>query len=172
MCSPTGLFGSGLVMQGMSAGLSAYGSYKQQQAQNKAAEYNARLSERQADISRMKAADARKRGERNEQEHRMQVSQLEGAQRAGFAASGVSVGSGSVIDTLADTNYFGEMDALDIRHAAQMEAWEYENQASAYTADAANQRTTKGSPGLAATTSILSSAGPLVKSYASWKENF
>ena len=72
------------------------------------ADYNARVSENEAEAVRTKGTEA-------ENIHRRKVAQIVAGQRAQSAASGVDVGSGSAFSLQEDTRILGEADALRIR---------------------------------------------------------
>lgn len=103
--------------------LSAAGSIAAGQANSNLAKYNAQVSE-------LMAADALKRGKEAESRHRADVRGLIGSQRAGYAGQGIDANDGSALDVQADTAAQGELDALQIRHNAAMEAWGHRAQAS------------------------------------------
>jgi hypothetical protein len=94
----------------------------QADAIKEAAAYQAKIQEINAIASKQQAADALFRGEESANAYRGQVRKLEGEQRAGFAASGVDVSSGSAAKALADTAEFGELDAITIKRNAIREA--------------------------------------------------
>lgn len=98
-------------------------------AQQQAAESEARLDEYNASVADLQAKDAIERGVEEESRYRAGVRGLIGAQRAGYAASGVDVGFGSPVDVQADTARIGELDALTIKTNATREAWGYNVQA-------------------------------------------
>ncbi|WP_332774437.1 hypothetical protein [Pseudomonas sp. ESBL1] len=74
------------------------------------------------------ANDAIKRGEFEADQSRIDTRNMIGAQRAGFAANGVDVNSGSAADIQDDTAALGELDALTIKNNAAREAWGYRTQ--------------------------------------------
>lgn len=94
---------------------------------------NAKLSER-------RAKDAEERGAREEQQKRLEIASLQGRQRAAMAANGVDLDFGSPLDTLIDTAYLGEIDALTIRRNAAHEAYDHRVDAVNGRADAALSR--------------------------------
>lgn len=162
MCDPitlTVLATTAIVTSAIGVGVSAYGNYQQTKAANSAAEYNAQLQKRNADVADMQAKDAIQRGEVEEKQFRLNVSKLKGQQRAGFGASGAVVDSGSSLDVLKDTAEFGELDALTIRHNAAVEAWGFKNQAANFTGQADLSRLQKRSAGFAAGSTLITGAG-------------
>jgi hypothetical protein len=113
------------MMTVMAAGVMAYGQIQQGKAEKRRWEYQAAVSRNNQKVAEWNAQDAIDRGEIAEKQHRLKVSQIQGKQRSALAASGVEVDSGSSLDVLQDTEYFGEMDALTIRNNAQREAYKY-----------------------------------------------
>jgi hypothetical protein len=105
-------------------------------AGQQAAEASAQVAESQAEqldynalVADLQSADAVARGADEEARFRSSVKGIIGSQRAGFAAQGVDVGSGSAVDVQADAAYLGELDALSIKSNAQREAWGFSTQA-------------------------------------------
>jgi len=116
-----------------STGLQAFGQHKQITAQNQANEYNAQvlrnnaaLGEQSALLEEQKAAQAREAGRVKEKGFRERAERLKGTQRTGFAASGVVVDEGSALAVAEDTAELTELDALNIRHNAELQAFDYE----------------------------------------------
>lgn len=89
------------------AGVGAYASYEQGQAQGKAARYNARVQENQALAAKQQAEFAA-----NQQ--REQTRRLLARERALYGSSGVDVGVGSPLLVVADTAMQGELEAQAI----------------------------------------------------------
>lgn len=111
--------------------IGAYGQYQQGQTASAMADYNASVQNRMA-------RDALTRGGIAEDNQRMKVRGMIGAQRARTAASGLLVDSGSAGELTDETAMFGEMDAQTIRANAMREAWghkvnavNYQNQGAA-----------------------------------------
>lgn len=130
MAVMTGIAIAGLVM-------SAYGAYKQSQAQKKmgqvagdVGEASAEQQEWNARIAEVQAEDAILRGREQEQQVRLGTKGLIGAQRAGFAGQGLDIGVGSPVSVQGDTAYLGELDALTTRANAAREAWGYKVEAA------------------------------------------
>jgi len=135
-----------------SAAVSGVGAYTQTSAANKAASFNQQVMEQNA-------LDAQQRGAKEESKFRMQLSQLQGRQRASQAASGGLVDAGSGADINEQTQYFGEQDALTIKYNADLEAAGYRNQARLAGAQ-------RRSTALAVGTSLLGSLSPLALKYS------
>jgi len=97
-------------------------------AQSKAAGYQVAVENENRKTGLLAAADAIHRGDVEATTARTRTRLLIATQRAGYAAAGVELGSGSTLSTTADTAMIGEMDALTIENNAQREAWGYVNQ--------------------------------------------
>lgn len=154
MCPPAALAGAGAfgglstVLTVASTALSFFSSMSQARAESRAAQHNAQVAAQNQKFAEERAQDAKARGAREEKQHRLQVAQILGEQRAGFGAGGVTVGSGSPLDVQGDTAALGELDALTIRSNAEREAFEHRidafnfgSQSRAATATARNART-------------------------------
>jgi len=152
MCNPVAA-GYAIMAAGMAA--SAYGTYQETKANNKALDYNAQIAEQNAVVSEKLAEDATARGELAEYEARIKGRRLLGKQRVASAASGVLVDSGSTLDVLQDTAALNEMDALTVRHNAALEAYGYETEAEQFKSEARLARMSKRSPGRRAVVSLL-----------------
>lgn len=81
-----------------------------------------------AKVARIQQADALERGREAESRYREGVRQLIGSQRARLAAQGLDPNEGTALDIQADTARTGELDALQIRNNAAMEAWGFKVQ--------------------------------------------
>jgi len=116
------------------------GAIYQADASSKASRYNAQVMEMNAVLSERRAKDAEERGAREEQQKRLEIAQLQGRQRAAMSANGVDLTFGSPLDTMIDTAYLGELDALTIRRNAAHEAYDFRVDAVNGRADAALSR--------------------------------
>jgi hypothetical protein len=146
-----------VVVVGASA--TAYSAYSQTRAANAAADYNAKVQERNAQIAEMQAKDATARGKLDEQKQRRQIVATMAAQKNAAAASGFTIDSESVQDNILDTAKYGELDAITVRRNAAMEAWGYRNQGANYSADAQLSQMSKRNATTAGTTTFLGSLG-------------
>ncbi len=80
---------------GLQTGMSTAAAYREAEAANKAAEWNASIEDMNADWYKVMGDDALARGEKDAGDHRRSVRALMGKQRAGYAKSGVKVDTGS-----------------------------------------------------------------------------
>lgn len=124
MCEPATI---GLIA---SMALTAYAGAENAEAQADAANYSARVSEKNAKLDDFRAEQAGRIGAVNEERHRQKVRGLVGTQRANAAANGIDLGSGTVEAMLDETVTMGEADALTIRFNAMNEAWGHRVSAS------------------------------------------
>jgi hypothetical protein len=122
------------------SGVSAYGAARHQQ---KVGEMNAKVAEENATRTRERAA-------LEAQEQDTQTLALLGAQEAAQSASGLSLGGRSQILTRKAARELGRKDALNIRQAGEIEAYNYQ-------VDAANQRSSAQFAGSQGTGSLLGS---------------
>ncbi|MEP3275329.1 MAG: hypothetical protein ABJN26_16090 [Stappiaceae bacterium] len=119
----------GIILGLASAGIGAVGSIQQANAAAAAANYNAQVQEMNAQISEENAQDALERGADEEQSVRRRNAQVLGQQQAALAANGVDLSFGSPLDTLVDTTYLGDLDALNVRSNAARENYNHRVQA-------------------------------------------
>ena len=128
--------------------MSAAAAYQSIDSQKKTAKYNAQVAE-------VQGQDATRRGEQEAARVQREARLAQGAQRSGFAAKGLDItGDSSVSSAIEQTAFFGELDAVTARKNAEKEAWNLRARKSGYEAEARNAR-----PGVAAATSLMSSAG-------------
>lgn len=98
--------------------------------------YNARqqanVAEAQHRVSLMQAKDALERGREAQRDVRREANRVVEAQRAGHAAQGMGLTSGTPVDLAVDTTRVAEADAARVRSNAAREAWGYKTEASLY----------------------------------------
>ena len=110
-------------------GLSALGSYNQQKANNAYLKYQASMNRINARLANMSAESALRAGEKQQQQIMTQTAKLKGAQKTGYAASGIDLASRSVQNVLNETDYLGEVDKNQAAANALSNAWGYRLQA-------------------------------------------
>lgn len=96
--------------------LSAIGQYQQAKSEQQMHEYNAQ-------VARVQARDAERRGSMAESLQHQRTQVLVGQQRAALGASGTLSDSGSNLDLLAQSAEFGYRDAAVERANGMREAW-------------------------------------------------
>lgn len=90
-------------------------------------------------LAKLQASDAIARGEQEANVRALQSRRAIGAQRAGLAASGVDVNSGTASDLQTDEARFSALDQQTIRNNAAREAWGYTTQANLNATGATNE---------------------------------
>jgi hypothetical protein len=134
----------------------------QGQAQQNAANYNARMKEIEAGITR-EQTNAR------EEQQRRQARQVMGRQRAAVAQAGIGWG-GSALDIMEESATFAELDALTIRYEGDLKAKgllaeaEYDRYSGAVAA--AMGKAAKKASYVSAAASLLSGAAGAYKGFA------
>lgn len=174
MCEPTTIAIASLAMTAAAGGVSAYGAVQQGKAAEGQADYQAAVGRNNAIIAERQARDAEERGAAEETAQRRQTAALMGKQKAGMAANGLDLSSGSPLDILGDTAQFGELDALTVRSNAAREAYGYRNQGAQFTSDAAAQKiagkNAKSASYISAGSTILTSASQMGGNWATYKK--
>jgi hypothetical protein len=155
-----------------SAGVSAYSSYTQANAQKKALNYQARVDANNAKIAEYQRSATLQQGEEQAQQAMAQRAQLIGKQRAALTSNGVDLNSGSAVDLLASTEFLGQQDVNQIQSNAARKAWGYDVEGGNATtqsnldkwkADSTNPITIGG---MAGASSLLTSASMFASSRA------
>lgn len=118
----------------------AYGQYREGQALNSQAKYQAKVAENNALSAQYAAKDARDRGAIEARQQELRTRQVMASQRAGAASRGVLVDDGSALEQVVDTAGIGELDALLIRSNAEREAIGFENQGAEFRGEAGLRR--------------------------------
>lgn len=160
MCSPAvGLAAAGLA-------LGAVGTYSQQSQQRRNANAAAAVAERNAQLSRDLAVDARNRANAEEERVRRRQAQLEGRQRASVGASGAVVDVGSPGKLVDDTAGLAQLDIETVRNNAAREAWGFRTQSMSLLDQAAQARflgrSARGATLLTGAGQAVSLASPLI----------
>lgn len=125
----------------------------QAQAQKNAAEYNATMAEYSAQDS-----------ERRAQQEAISIGRkgqaMQGAQRAGYAASGIDVSSGSARNVIGQTQILSKADQDTARYNGAMQAW------SARAGGAQQQAAADNiDPGMTGATTLLAGAGKVASQW-------
>lgn len=147
------------------AGAQALGAASNTQGARTAYRMQSQVNANNAQIAQWQAEDALLRGKRAASASRMKSNQLKGTQRARLAANGVDLGQGSALEILADTDFFGDMDADTIENNTAKEAWALRNQASNFRSESElmRYRARRENPFAAAGTSLLTSTGRMYR---------
>ena len=95
------------------------------------------------DSAELMAKDSERRGENEKTDHLRKVAAFKSDQTTRMAANGLALNEGSPLSLLEDTEFFGNLDAENIKYNRDLEAWQhrlvganYGNQAAGYKAEA------------------------------------
>lgn len=135
--------------------LTAYGQYQNAQAQNKQADYQAKVAANNAATAEMEAKYAEQQGERNAEAQRRKTALFVGSQRAKMGASGATVDTGSFLDLELDAVKQGEIDAMALLDEGKLAAWRSRVTGSNYSAQSGLYSMSKTSPFTAAAGTLL-----------------
>ena len=146
---------------------SAFGAYSQASIQRSNLEAQGRIADANARISEIGAQQEAMDGQLRSAATTQRYGQLRGSQRAALAASGVALDQGSAADVMASTETTKEADRTQIEINAARAAFGQRVQASNQRSQASMARANASgiSPGGAAFTSLLGSAGSVAQSW-------
>lgn len=162
MCGPTAFFMA-------SSAFSAYGKYKQGQAQAKAQEYQARVSENNAEAARLQVQQVTNKENIQKDELRKKLMKTKAQGRVGFAASGIKLGSGSALDWELDLVQQNVLDESNLEYNADLERNALINQSSNFKSQATLSRSAAADSRQAG---IIGAGTSLLSSAYSYKLNF
>lgn len=155
-----------------STSASIYSAYTSTAAARGQAEYQRDVAENNRQMALYAAEDAERRGGEAREAQAREQAALRGRQTAALAARGLDLGSGSTLDLLDATDYFGGVDQARIRGNTQREAWgfgveaqNYGSAADMYGATARQQR-----PGVAAGIALLNGAGTVADKWVTGQQ--
>jgi hypothetical protein len=170
-----GIFAVGGAIQG------AIGSYFNAKSQQLQLESQASSLEFQADMSRLNAVQAEftaqqimRAGNLKQGQVSLRAGKIKSSQRASMAARGIDLGVGSAVETIATTDLMKEIDMLTVNaetvrsaEAARLQRQNYLTQGALQDVSASNLSASAStiSPGMAATTSLLGSAGSVATAW-------
>lgn len=151
---------------------STIGAYAKSKSEKYGYEYQSQIARGNAQIAEWQAADAARRGEREEGAFRMKNAAFRSSQQAALAARGIDIGEGSALNVLTSTDYMGEIDALTIRDNAAKDVWGLKQQASNYrtNAELLDWRANQQSPIKDAFSTLLTGAGAVSRSWYALRE--
>lgn len=142
--------------------VAAAGAAMQAKSQSDAANYQAAQAKNNAKIAGYQGQIAQHQGEEEADAIHRQVSATIGAQRAGFAAGGISLGSGTELAVESDTARAGALDLATARNNTDLKKWgfniEKQNYLSSEAADKSAGTNALISGGVNVASSLLSSA--------------
>ena len=170
-----GLAVAGIAASVVGAGVGAVGAISQANASSASASYNAEVAKNNQTAADQSAQAALQEGAVAQQQKAYQEDVLVGQEKAGLAANGVDVGSGSAVDILSDTKAAGELDQLTILNNAARTSAGFINQGINYgnqanINEAASQASLTGGD-LAATSDVIKGAGAVASTWYNYTNN-
>ena len=149
------------------AATSAIGSYFGAATQKAVLNGQASVADSNARISELGAQSALMQGQQQVGALTLRAGQLKSSQRAAMAANGIDLGTGNAAELQASTDIMKEIDANTLTANAVRSAWGYRTQAMNFKNEALTRRASAGaiSPGMAAASSLLGSAGSVASSW-------
>lgn len=152
-----------------SIALSGYSAYSQAQMGREQASYQKAVNNNNAVMAEYERQDAIERGEEAVQAHYRKVSAFRGTQEASMAARGLDISTGTPLDILSATDYFGAVDARTIQSNAERAGWSSTVDAMNFRSAAKMQGAARSyySPLLATGTSLLGGASNVASTWAS-----
>ena len=149
------------------AATSAIGSYFGAATQKAVLNGQASVADSNARISELGAQSALMQGQQQVGALTLRAGQLKSSQRTAMAANGVDLGAGNAAELQASTDIMKEIDANTLTANAVRSAWGYRTQAMNFKNEALTRRASAGaiSPGMAAASSLLGSAGSVASSW-------
>ena len=111
-------------------GLDIFGSTIQAKGERLAGKYQKQVADSNAAVLDAQADDALDRGEKKSSQTMKNKLKVQAAQRAGTAAGGVDINSGSAMALTQETEYLAQEDVNQIKANAWQEMWGYRAQAS------------------------------------------
>jgi hypothetical protein len=166
---PTVLAIAGTAASVAGTAVAVEGAQQQAQAQKNAANFNAQVAQQNQQTANQNAAWASQAGEEKAAQSELATRARQGAIKAGIAAGGVDVNSGSAASTEQSAAELGELDAINIRADAARTAYGYVTQSTSF-ADQANLDTATGQN--AETAGNVSSATTALGGLGSASSNF
>lgn len=161
MCGPATMAIASLAMTAAGTVVQTSAAMQASKAQKQAYEYQAAVSRNNQKIAEWQAQNEIAKGQEAEIEQRRKIAALKGSQRAGLAAKGLDISTGSALNILTDTDYLGELDVANIRSNAERAAWAARVQGSneAANAELLTMRAEAENPLMTGAGTFLSGAG-------------
>ncbi len=127
-------------------------------ATNQQADYQAEVAKNNATTAGYESDYARQATELKTAQHRLQVSQMVGKQRAAMGSTGLAVDQGSFMDLTLDTVEQGKLDELAILHEGDKAVWRANIEGGNFTAQSGMYEASKSSPLMAAAPVLMNGA--------------
>jgi hypothetical protein len=115
---------------GVGAASSIAGGWAQSESYKAQGEYQGRMAELNARALEFEAAEAVRKGDSDANVVRRRANQILGKQRAGLAASGVDINTGTAAVVQQETEFMSEIDQMTVKNNAWREAFGLKSQAS------------------------------------------
>lgn len=162
-----------VAMSAAGAASGAIGAYYSAKSSKLSLQTQAALAEINARIAEQGAQSALMAGQQQVAAQTLRAGQIKSSQRAAMAANGVDLGVGSAAETQASTDIMKEIDKNQIEANAVRSAFGYRTQAVNMENDALMKSAAASaiSPGMAVTSSLLSSAGSVASSWYGYSKN-
>lgn len=138
-----------------STGLGAFAAFQNAAASNKAASYNASVSERNAEYAEARARQAATRGAFDLSLLRVDNARALSSMAQGFVNSGVEASSGSALNLLAEQQGMNVRGEQVQQYNTEMEVYGHRMEAENHRASAAMARASATNPWMAGFTSLL-----------------
>lgn len=148
-----------------SSALGIAGAISSGNAASANAESAANAADYNAEVDRQRATVAYQQGNANEEAQRRQAAQVLGRQRAATAQAGLDLASGSALDLYQQSATNAELDALNIRYGADLQARGAQQQGVLDEMSASQQRMNASS---ALTGGYLNAGAAALSSYGSY----
>lgn len=126
----------GLALQGVGLVTDVIGQQKATASAAELADYRAEVARRNAALLIENSTRAVHKGQVDQFAQDLSSLAVIGDQTAAQGASGLSLGSGSFVRSRAATRQLARLNALNVRQAAELEAFNYQQQASDFTKEA------------------------------------
>lgn len=168
----SGLFSNanlGFGLSAISTGMSMAAAQRDAEAQNMANQAQAAQYQQQADLDRIRAANASELGGIEAAEKLKQYETLRGEQRVAYGASGVNVNVGSAAQMQANTAAEGVYEAAKSQYNRDLQAWEYNVNAVNLEGQANILRTNTVNPWIPTATAGIGGLTNMYRSYSGWE---
>ena len=162
--------GVGEIFAIISAIIAAASAIQAGQQQRRAARTQEKIAENNATVAGYEANEARAATELKVKQHRLQVAQILGKQRAAMGATGVVVDEGTFLDLTLDTVSQGKLDELALMHEGDLDAWRAEVSGSNAAAQSALFRASAPTGGEVAASALMTGAGTGLGYYSMFRK--
>ncbi len=126
--------------QGLDVVSNALTTYANMKAAKNQAEYEAKVDEQNKSIALQQEMATGQQGAMQQSQIRQQAKQVTGAQKTGYAASGLDIQAGSPLAAISDTAYKSGQDVATSRYNTALNMWGLQQQANEYQDQANSAR--------------------------------